>query len=225
MSRGCAGLLRLSYSHRANAMAIFRPVLAHALADLDDRTLRADLHAMPGHVVFWRPVPPNPAASCRLMVDVGNIDGLATPLALQVLFRLRRLGSVPHPAAGSAMQVLGCVIGPRSGMHYRWDGLGKHPCRWVDVHSVSATATSLTDLGLLRSDGTCVSLSDVGQRFLDSLHPDAEDSDVLCRWQRPAVANEDIGARVDDWIMRVFSKCKTRVNRLPRTYPSAAVPA
>lgn len=217
MSRGCAGLLRFSYSHRANAMAILRPALAHALADLDDRTMRADLQGMPGHVVFWRPVTPNPAASCRLMVEIGNIGALATPLALQVLFRLRRLGSVPHPGAESALQMLGCVIGPRSGMHHRWGGLGKHPCRWVDVHSVSVTATGLTDLGLLRSDGTHVTLSDVGQRFLDCLHPDAEDPDVLCRWQVPAVANEDIDGRVDDWIMRVFSKCKTRVNRLPRT--------
>jgi hypothetical protein len=59
------------------------------------------------------------------------------------------------------------------------------------------------------------SLSELGHRLLDLLHPDCEDPDVILRW-----ADEDgffkpgVRESCDDWIMRFFSKMKTRVNEI-----------
>ncbi len=84
------------------------------------------------------------------------------------------------------------------------DKLARAPLRFLRMRLVDYDSREKT-----------ISLSDKGHRFLDMLHPDCEDPDVLLRWR-----GEDghfkcgVQQSCDDWIMRFFSKMKTRINEI-----------
>jgi hypothetical protein len=97
-----------------------------------------------------------------------------------------------------------------------WVGTGKHP-PYAFTDKVAAAAQYFVDVGLVNfnEEKETASLSELGHRLLDLLHPDCEDPDVILRW-----ADEDgffkpgVRESCDDWIMRFFSKMKTRVNEI-----------
>jgi hypothetical protein len=60
-----------------------------------------------------------------------------------------------------------------------------------------------------------ISLTEKGHRLLDMLHPDCEDPDVMLRWiGDDGFFRQDVAKSCDDWIMRFFSKMKTKVNEI-----------
>jgi len=215
-TRGLAGLVRFHHCHELNAAAILQPALAHATSSLDDAALRGIQDTYNDLVPEHRDR--RPAEAMARSLRQGHLRHLGRPGTLQVLFRLRRMGRAPHPVQARVPTIVEALEGVfarrEAGMHL-WVGTGKHPGVWTEGSVVRKVAGTLHHFGLARSDGTALMLTDAGERFLDCLHPDAEDPDVLCRWVAPAMANEDIDDRVNAWILRVFSKCKTRVNRLP----------
>ena len=214
-TKGSQGLIRFRFSHQANAEAILLPALRHVAAYLDDTVLREDRRSVPGYHQPWLWEQPCPTDECKVALSVGDIRSMGGVLATQMLFRLRRMGRSPHPAAPANLaESFAGLFDGRSQGSLHWRGSGMHPYATEMTGVVHDVARTLVWFGFVRSDGTALVLTECGERFLDCLHPDMEDPDVLCRWQVPAVANEDIDARVDAWIMRVFSKCKTRINAL-----------
>ncbi len=219
MTRGLSSLHRFRYAYMANATAIFLPALKHAIepARRDIQAAHAIRMSIPGYF-DWRD---NPSVEIYSNVvglsDLNHVSSLDDPMAIQILFRLRRLGKLPHVTDNEnpwPSLTFGGLFTGWEDDRYRWEGSGKHTPGWVIGANLNKVAKALIWFALVRSDGSNLMLSDIGERFLDLIHPDAEDPDVLCRWQVPALANEDIDKRVDDWILRVFSKCKTRVNAI-----------
>jgi hypothetical protein len=97
-----------------------------------------------------------------------------------------------------------------------WTGTGKHrPYSFSE--KLAAAARYFVDVGLVKfeEESETVSLSETGHRLLDLLHPDCEDPDVILRWTgEDGFFKPDIGKSCDDWIMRFFSKMKTRINEI-----------
>jgi hypothetical protein len=97
-----------------------------------------------------------------------------------------------------------------------WKGTGKHPPLAVSDH-VAQAPLSFIGMKLVCYDECTrtISLSDKGHRFLDLLHPDCQDPDVMLRWTGDdGLFREGVEQSCDDWIMRFFSKMKTRVNEI-----------
>jgi DNA-binding protein H-NS len=97
-----------------------------------------------------------------------------------------------------------------------WKGTGKHPALAID-RNVAASPLAFIGMKLVDYDAKAktITLSDKGHRFLDLLHPDCEDPDVLLRWMGPdGLFKQGVGKSCDDWIMRFFSKMKTRINEI-----------
>jgi hypothetical protein len=95
-----------------------------------------------------------------------------------------------------------------------WKGTGKYPAVAVPKE-VATTPLSFIAMNLVSYDERkrTISLSDKGHRFLDLLHPDCEDPDVILRWMgEDGLFLEGVSKSCDDWIMRFFSKMKTRIN-------------
>lgn len=97
-----------------------------------------------------------------------------------------------------------------------WTGTGKHKPMEFDRNFASIPLTFLS-MGLVayHADDRTIALTENGCRFLDLLHPDCEDPDVMLRWMgEDGFFKPDVGKSCDDWIMRFFSKMKTRVNEI-----------
>jgi hypothetical protein len=97
-----------------------------------------------------------------------------------------------------------------------WTGTGKHrPYPFND--KLAAATQYFVDVGLVKfeEESETVSLSEIGHRLLDLLHPDCEDPDVVLRWVgEEGFFKPDVRKSCDDWIMRFFSKMKTRINEI-----------
>ncbi len=97
-----------------------------------------------------------------------------------------------------------------------WKGTGKHRPFAVD-QDVERAASYFVELGLVdfSREREQVSLSDKGNRLLDLFHPDCEDPDVILRWMgEGGLFKPDVQKSCDDWILRFFSKMKTRINEI-----------
>jgi hypothetical protein len=98
----------------------------------------------------------------------------------------------------------------------KWMGTGKYKPYPISDQMADA-ATKFVHLGLVEFDNEneTLSLSDKGNRLLDILHPDCEDPDVMLRWtENDGFFKPDCEKSCDDWIMRFFSKMKTKVNEI-----------
>ncbi|MCS4090204.1 hypothetical protein [Rhizobium sp. BK176] len=97
-----------------------------------------------------------------------------------------------------------------------WSGTGKHS--HVEIPSeLPRVPLVFIEKGLVGYDpqSKAISLTDKGYRFLDLLHPDCEDPDVMLRWTgEDGLFREGVAQSCDDWIMRFFSKMKTKVNEI-----------
>lgn len=139
---------------------------------------------------------------------------------------MRRKG-VDFTAEGTSRSILDHLMGRRSENEGRlfaldegggtvWRGTGKYPAL-PPGNEMASMPLGFLKVGLVSYDfGTkSITLSDKGHRFLDLLHPDCEDPDVLLRWMGPdGLFKDGVGKSCDDWIMRFFSKMKTRVNEI-----------
>jgi hypothetical protein len=97
-----------------------------------------------------------------------------------------------------------------------WRGTGKYAPYAFDPQ-LARVASNFVELGLVDFDHLqkSVSLSEKGLRLLDLLHPDCEDPDVIVRWMgADGFFKPGMQQSCDDWIMRFFSKMKTRVNEI-----------
>lgn len=207
---------RYSYSlnFRAVAMKAIR-----AATDWDDydswtRELRdADKSAVFRNV--WAVIR---ASSWRFRCG-GVPAGLEHPLATQLLFTMRRRGSIAAPSRGHFEYrnlVSELLAEEADGRRVRWLGNGKY--KPALIGGIRQAALDLFACGLINLDSeNAVSLSSAGQRFLDMIHPDCEDPDVLIRWIDPATGfvPPDRGGSADNWIVKHFMKMKTRVNLIP----------
>ncbi|MBY3432871.1 hypothetical protein HFN89_01605 [Rhizobium laguerreae] len=97
-----------------------------------------------------------------------------------------------------------------------WKGTGKHaPLAVAD--DVASAPLSYFAMKFVRYDegARTIALSDKGHRFLDMLHPDCEDPDVMLRWiGDDGLFRDGVERSCDEWIMRFFSKMKTRINHI-----------
>ena len=97
-----------------------------------------------------------------------------------------------------------------------WCGTGKYAPQPIS-DKLSRAPLRFLRMRLVDYDsrGKTISLSDKGHRFLDMLHPDCEDPDVLLRWRgEDGHFKDGVEQSCDDWIMRFFSKMKTRINEI-----------
>ena len=97
-----------------------------------------------------------------------------------------------------------------------WKGTGKHTPLAV-AGDVETIPMWFIETGLVAYDQNLktIAVSDKGHRFLELLHPDCEDPDVMLRWiGDDGFFREGCEKACDDWIMRFFRKMKTRVNEI-----------
>jgi hypothetical protein len=155
----------------------------------------------------------------------GNISDLGSPIGLQVLFRLRSFGmtgcparprirpSAPDPYEGADLSALGG--GSDEDGHPLWVGTGRHePIRltenMVDLAVKAARRFRLAEVVPgIGGAPTGLALTESGLAFLDRLHPDNEDADLVLRWARPGTPN---AKAMDSWIVRNFAKAKFRMS-------------
>lgn len=148
--------------------------------------------------------------------------GIRRPMFLQLLYALRRAGT------SDASYFLRDGISPwlttpsmsevTSDGRY-WRGTGKYPAARIDPLDRIRVEAALFMLGLvdIDRDKAQTHLTARGEAFLDMLHPDCNDPDVMCRW-RPegsSIIMPEHGNAVREWLTRYFRKMKTRVNLLP----------
>lgn len=141
---------------------------------------------------------------------------LSNPLTLQFLYKLRRVGGTTLVQSGKHAYLLdGLYHKMEDGKTIAWEGSGKHP----PLATSSVSGSTLAGCGLLDVDFQTgiVTLSAAGERFLDILHPDCEDPDVLLRWLDPETGfvRPDAARSMDDWVMKHFLKMKPRLNDIP----------
>lgn len=97
-----------------------------------------------------------------------------------------------------------------------WSGTGKHSPLEIpsDLPRVPLAFIEKKLVGYDKQAKT-ISLTDKGHRFLDMLHPDCEDPDVILRWtDDDGLFRDGVEQSCDDWIMRFFSKMKTKINEI-----------
>ncbi len=128
------------------------------------------------------------------------------PLALQVLYRI---------AAGAEETAL-------DGDLFFWTGTGRHP-------AISMTHSRNWDYVVqrLRANGLVARTSvagrglaptGFGRAFLDVLHPDCRDPDILLRWRdhETGLIRPGHERAIDNWTRRYWGKIKNRLDRMPR---------
>ena len=200
---------RFHYSYALNFHAIAAKALERSLAvvDKDSQGLlnRASLGS-------YAPDRSNAATARRVSQRIG-IGQFADPLALQLLYDLRRRGGVDL-----GMDVMRdgwkARLFPVSGDgRPQWTGSGRYEPRPLGSREAGGVVSALVLHHMLRFAGGALTVSDTGSAFLDMLHPDCEDPDVPLRWARHPLSAEDREA-MDAWIGRTFRKMKERVNRL-----------
>jgi hypothetical protein len=98
----------------------------------------------------------------------------------------------------------------------KWKGTGKYPALHIP-NDLTHAPLAFIAMKLVSYDAQTktIALSDKGKQFLDLLHPDCEDPDVMVRWMGPdGLFKIGVDKSCDDWIMRFFSKMKTRINEI-----------
>ncbi|MCS4088772.1 hypothetical protein [Rhizobium sp. BK176] len=169
---------------------------------------------------YWR-VFPHIVDGWKALNDGLVPDGLDHPFALQLLYALRKIGPIS------------CSDGLNSwdGHHHLFQALlprieDSHSATWhgtdkyapLEYGGDKRIEASLIASGLVDIDQQTLTLSinEIGQRFLDYLHPSCEDPDVILRWMGPdgffKAGTED---SVEEWVTTHFRKMKTRVNLIP----------
>lgn len=150
-------------------------------------------------------------------------QGLDHPLALQLLYALRRAGGTINAERflnswDGGEHMFGALMeSRRRSTHDMWCGTGKYEpiCYGEDKRPEQA----LLATGLVEIDHQALTLSitDVGERFLNYLHKSCEDPDVILRWMNPKTGffNPGSEAAVEEWLTKFFRKMKTRVNLIP----------
>jgi hypothetical protein len=151
-------------------------------------------------------------------------QGLDHPLALQLLYALRRAGGTI-----SAEKFLNCWDGGahmfgelmKSREHQNiqdmWGGTGKYEPICFGEDKKPEQALLATGLVEIDHQTLTLSITDIGERFLNYLHASCEDPDVILRWMNPETRffNPGSEAAVEEWLTKFFRKMKTRVNLIP----------
>jgi hypothetical protein len=125
---------------------------------------------------------------------------------------LGSLGGDPAEGAGESM--------------VHWPGTGRHQAVAVSSSYPREIFGHLVAAGLVTVDGNGrAGLTEVARRFLDHLHPDCEDPDIMVRWRDPVTGLIRNGAEpsVDAWTKRFFGRAKNKLDR-SRVRPSADAP-
>jgi len=217
MAAGYIPYLRFDYNYRVNASVILGELLRYLVPK--DFTVP--------DTVGWNL---NHAERSKLgntppeVLSKGYVGAMASPLALQLLFRLRREHSVPDAFyASQGRWTDGCVredviskalIGDERNWRNEplWKGTGRHDPKPLDTVSVAYALETFLFFGLAApNEDNAYELTDVGGMFLNLMHQDNEDADVLLRWRGPADAKT--GAAMDDWILRNFRKMKHKIRK------------
>jgi len=201
---------RFHYSYALNFHAIAAKALERSLAVADPDTASLLNSAAVG---AYTPDRSNAATARRVGSRLG-LGRFADPLAIQVLYDLRKRGGIE---VGTAVTRDGWRLGlyPMSDdARPVWTGTGRYAPRPLGMREADSVASSLVLHHMLRFREGVVTLSATGEAFLDMLHPDCEDPDMPLRWARHPLSDEDREA-MDAWIGRTFRKMKDRINRLP----------
>ncbi len=157
----------------------------------------------------------------RTMQDAGCAPDAHAPSKFQVqlLYHLARTGRTDEGRAIHAMSA--------------WSGTGRYPVqRRHERHGVrfgteasrAPIVRHLIESGLAAQDGRWISVSDLGRRFLDLLHPDCEDADLpfrMTEWCR--MPEEEGRARIDRYVRTWFGRQMRFLAR--RHVPGAAARA
>lgn len=230
LARFCADALardRLTFSYGVNASVIHGRVLA----DILDRKARSEIlppevRCLPGDDLSLR--------QARDRAREGMISDLGSPLGLQVLYRLRRLGGEGCPPTvpgrshthrkypGFDLHALGG--GTDEDGNAVWTGTGRYPPVALDEHRMELIQKAVRRFMLadVVPDGVAgagnLALTETGLAFLDALHPDNEDPDCLNRWASPGTP--DVAA-MDSWVLRNFRKAKHRIAQAEAANPGS----
>jgi hypothetical protein len=221
-----AGTMRMDYSYLVNFSAIAGKALRHVL-DGGELLSGADLERL-GKITFCEGTFANNhiyGLDTKLATN-GMISSLGKPFVLQWLYALRKKGCLD--LAGRITEgdgrfrlrgpLLEGLLKQGDASSWLWEGTGKYAPQPVGDRNESGHSPNLVEYGLVDVDiGKAVArLTDRGHRFLDLMHPDCEDPDVVLRWADPATGLVDARhlQAVHDWNMRFFSKMKTRVNKI-----------
>lgn len=199
MMEPAAGTMRLEYSYHFNMMAIAGKLVERFRADTSSYCLRPWMYG-------------------NDYLAGATVSGFYHPLALQLLYALKRRGPVSAQSFAASKTPLDDLFLTRDRTVY-WPGTGKYPGVEIRKDSEAAQAEkSLFLLGLVeRTDQQHqFRISEAGERFLELLHPDCEDPDILNRWAdcETGLISGKYSDNVDAWLMRFFSKLKTRVNAI-----------
>lgn len=231
----------LIYSYRLNFKAIAMKALRAALRGVGRPSIHDVLEQEPGSILsqrhqkqrdmivdrnifnprLWQTLRPVRFAWSHL--NEGLVPaGLDHPLTLQVLYAVRKSGAIDVSeflaAGGNGVHLFGSIFGanPVSKNRDVWLGSGKY--RGQELGLSGRGGFALLALGLVAIDfkTSTLSITNVGNRFLDYLHSSCEDPDVILRWM-----DHDTGlfrpgseAGVVDWLNAFFRKMKTRVNQI-----------
>jgi len=205
--------VRFNYSYGLNAGVILRAALRLVLP--------------PGHppsrgyyhTRFYNRVGPVDQESDTLSeVSAGRLFAMTDVLTLQVLFRLKRIGGIPSALEDNlkekkvAMAICGGDYDWRGNI--LWHGTGRHDPFSLEHDRLIDSVRTLLRFGLVSSDDSNLSVSELGNKFLDLMHQDNEDPDVLLRWR--GAADDADRASMDDWILRHFRKMKYKMAKHSR---------
>lgn len=201
---------RFEYSYALNFRAIIGRALIHALeATLDSLSDETPANATQKNSDRGRR---------RMLIarlEGGGFKGFDSPLFLQALYRIRRLG--PISLLSKSASIGPALLVETAPGVYAWEGKGAQPAALFSKQELLEflmAGGALNELLMRHEDGT-VELSEAGDMFLDLLHPDAEDPNVLCRWANRILTDKDRIA-MDRWVETTFRKVKTRVNMIDR---------
>ena len=154
---------------------------------------------------------------------------LSDPMWLQMLYRAAS-GTFAWEGARHLPSVRRHDMSPISGMPdlldasepeavrltVRLSGSGKYPALPASRKWVSTTISDLITCGWIVADRSgLMLLTELGKAFLDVIHADSDDPDMLLRWRDPTnglitCGKEDL---VDAWIRRFFGKTKNKMDR------------
>jgi hypothetical protein len=161
--------------------------------------------------------------SCWDALNHGRVPkGLDHPLALQILYALRKSGPVACEDYLNSWDGSGHLLGAllkntRGGYNNEtWAGTGKHPPMIFGCDKFVEASLLATGLIEIDHQNLTVSITDIGVKFLDYLHPSCEDPDVILRWLgEDGFFRPDSLASIEEWLTKFFRKMKTRVNEIP----------
>jgi hypothetical protein len=149
-------------------------------------------------------------------------QGLDHPLALQLLYALRRAGTISAErflnSWDGSEHMFGALFGHRnSSIADMWQGTGKYGPFHYGQSKKAEQALLATGLVALDHTDLTLSITEIGERFLNYLHPSCEDPDVISRWLDPETGyfRPDSIAGVEEWLTKFFRKMKTKVNAIP----------